>query len=178
MKGIVFNLLEDSVAGSHGEDAWDELLEATGLEGSYTALGNYEDAELLALVGEVCRRQGSPPDEVLRAFGRQALPALAARYPEFFTPHDSVKPFLLTLDHVIHREVVKIYPGAQPPRMSFEDPAPDVLVLHYSSERRLCAFAEGMIEGAAAHYGQAVALEHRGCMRDGADACTLVARFG
>lgn len=36
MKGIVFNLLEDSVTESHGEDAWDELLEATDLDGSAT----------------------------------------------------------------------------------------------------------------------------------------------
>ncbi len=178
MKGIVFNLLEDSVTTAHGEDVWDDMLDATGLEGAYTALGNYEDGELLALVGEVCRHQGSPPDEVLRAFGRRALPALALRYPEFFTPHESVKPFLLTLDHVIHREVAKIYPGAQPPRMSFEDPAEDVLVLHYSSQRRLCSFAEGMIEGAVAHYGQTVAMEHRECMLDGADRCTIVATFG
>jgi hypothetical protein len=178
LKGIVFNLLEESVTASHGEDAWDALLDSTGLDGAYTALGNYEDAELLALVGEVCRHQGAPADEVLRAFGRRALPALAVRYPEFFTPHASVKPFLLTLDAVIHREVVKIYPGARPPRMWFEDPAPDALVLNYRSERRLCAFAEGMIEGAAEHYGQAVTLEHRGCMRDGADACAILATFG
>ncbi len=178
MKGIVFNLLEDSVAESHGEDTWDALLDSAGLDGAYTALGNYDDAELLALVGEVCRHQGAPADEVLRAFGRRALPALAGRYPEFFTPHASVKPFLLTLDDVIHREVVKIDPGARPPRMWFEDPAPDTLVLHYRSERRLCAFAEGMIEGAAAHYGQAVSLGHRRCMREGADACVLLATFG
>lgn len=178
MKGIVFNLLEDAVTDEHGEDAWDELLDSAGLDGAYTALGNYDDAELHALMGAVCRRWNAPPPAVLRAFGRSALPALAARYPEFLTPHRSVKPFLLTLDHVIHREVAKIYPGARPPRMWFEDPSPEVLVLHYHSERRMCAFAEGMIEGAAAHYGNPVALEHRDCMHDGAEACTIVATFG
>jgi hypothetical protein len=177
MKGIVFNLLEDAVTESHGPGTWDDLLDETGVDGAYTALGNYDDAELVALVGGVCRHQAAAPDDVLRAFGRRALPGLAERFPEFFTPHATVKPFLLTLDRVIHREVVKIYPGARPPRMSFEDPAPDVLVIHYVSERRMCAFAEGMIKGAAAHYDQAVHLAHLECLRDGGSRCTIVATF-
>lgn len=178
MKGIVFNLLEDAVSGVHGPDAWDDVLDAAGLDGVYTVLGNYPDAELFALVGAICAVSGGSADEVVRGFGRTALPALALRYPEFFVPHAGTRPFLLSLDRVIHREVVKLYPGAQPPRMSFEEPASDVLVLHYVSERRLCAFAEGMIEGAAAHYGEAVRMEHPDCLKRGAERCTIVLTFG
>lgn len=178
MKGIVFNLLEDAVTDAHGADTWDDLLDGAGLDGTYTALGNYDDGELTALVGGISRAQGASADEVVRGFGRVALPALAARYPEFLTPHASVKPFLLTLDRVIHREVAKIYPGAAPPKMWFDDPGEGALVLHYSSERKLCAMAEGMIEGAAAHFGEAVSMEHPRCMKSGAEHCTIVATFG
>ena len=40
MKGIIFNLLEDVVVRNHGEDPWDQLLTATGLDGAYTSLGS------------------------------------------------------------------------------------------------------------------------------------------
>jgi hypothetical protein len=177
MKGIVFNLLEDAVTGAQGPDAWDEVLETADLEGAYTALGNYPHTELLRLIGAICSLGGSEADEVVRGFGRTAMPALALRYPEFFAPHASTKPFIESVDGVIHREVVKIYPGAKPPRIGTEDPAPDVLVLHYVSHRRLCAFAEGMIEGAADHYGERIELDHPECLKRGDERCTIVVTF-
>jgi len=45
MKGIVFNLLEQVVVNTHGEAAWDGLLDKTGLTGAYTSLGSYPDAQ-------------------------------------------------------------------------------------------------------------------------------------
>ena len=39
MKGVVFNLLEQLVARDYGEDTWDALLDAGGLDGVYTSLG-------------------------------------------------------------------------------------------------------------------------------------------
>ncbi|MBN3851729.1 heme NO-binding protein, partial [Paraburkholderia sp. Ac-20342] len=37
MKGIVFNLLEELVRREHGEDAWDDLLDAAHVQGAYTS---------------------------------------------------------------------------------------------------------------------------------------------
>ncbi len=177
MKGIVFNLLEDAVTDAHGEDAWDGILDDAGATGAYTALGNYPDDELTALVAAACRLLDASPEVVLRGFGRVALPALAARYPEFLADHTTARSFLLTVEHTIHREVAKLYPDARPPRFDFETAPDGALIVHYSSARRLCSLAEGMIEGAAAHFGETVELTHVRCMQDGAPACTLVARF-
>lgn len=177
MKGIVFNLFEDAIIDEHGDEAWEAILDAAGADGVYTALGNYPDAEMLALVGAACEVLGAPADRVLRGFGRVALPALAARYPEFLAAHASARGFLLTLDHTVHREVVKLYPDARPPRFTFEEVDDRTLIMRYASERRLCSLAEGMIDGAAAHFGETVTLEHVECMHDGAERCTLVATF-
>lgn len=177
MKGIVFNLLEDAIVDSHGDEAWETILEAAGVDGAYTALGNYPDVQMTALVASACDLLDAPAERVLQGFGRVALPALAARYPEFLAEHASAKSFLLTLDHTVHREVVKLYPDARPPRFTFEDRDERTLVMHYVSERRLCSLAEGMIEGTATHFGETVALDHTECMHDGADRCTLVATF-
>ena len=51
MKGVVFNLLEEFVRRAHGEDTWDALLARAHVDGAYTSVGNYADADLGALVG-------------------------------------------------------------------------------------------------------------------------------
>ena len=105
MKGIVFNLLGDIVSRQYGANIWDDLLDAAGVDGSYTSLGSYPDEELGKLVGAASARLGTPPQDIVRWFGREALPLLAAKYPQFFTPHRDTRSFVLTLNAIIHPEV-------------------------------------------------------------------------
>lgn len=105
------------------------------------------------------------------------LPRLAQRYPPLFTPHTATRPFLLTLNSVIHPEVRKLYPGADTPEFDFDTSSPEVLVMTYRSKRRLCALAEGLLEGAAAHYREKITIDQPLCMNRGADCCRLELRF-
>lgn len=171
MKGVVFNLLEEFVRRAHGEDAWDGLLARARLDGAYTSLGNYADGDLGALVTAASEMLGQPPAKIVRAFGRKALPMLAEKYPNFFTPFPSTRPFLLALNDIIHPEVNKLYRGAETPEFEFDASADDVLVMGYASRRRLCDFAHGLIEGAAAHYGEEVTIEQPRCMHRGDARC-------
>lgn len=173
MKGIIFNLLEEVVRREHGEDTWDALLESAGLEGSFTSLGNYPDEHLLKLVGAASAALRTPPDAIVRWFGRSALPLLAERYPRFLTPHTSVATFLLTLNDIIHTEVRKLYPGADVPTFDFGGGSPGEVVMGYRSPRRLCALAEGFIEGAAAHYNEEVSIRQSMCMNRGDEKCLI-----
>jgi heme-NO-binding protein len=177
MKGVVFNLLEELVARDHGEDTWDALLDASGLEGAYTSLGSYADEDLLKLVAAASDALDTPPDDVVRWFGRSALPLFAERYPQLFEPHDSAHSFVLTLNDIIHPEVRKLYPGADVPVFEFETPSDGVIVMGYKSPRKLCAFAEGLLQGAADHYGETLALEQPQCMNRGDDRCVLEIAF-
>ena len=176
MKGIVFNLLEGAVTRAHGENAWDDLLETAGLDGAYTSLGNYPDQHLTDLVAAAAARSGGSPQEIVRWFGREALPALAAGYPGFFDPHHDLGSFLGTLNHIIHPEVRKLYPGADVPTFGFSTDTDGTITMRYGSPRRLCAFAEGLIEGAAAHYGQVVAIAQPSCMLRGDELCAIEVR--
>ena len=178
MKGIVFNLLEQVVSRDYGEETWDDLLCAAGLVGAYTSLGSYPDQDLGTLVGAASRSLGLPADDVVRWFGREALPALAEAYPAFFSPHADTRSFLLTLNDIIHPEVRKLYPGADVPEFDLEARPDGSLRMGYRSHRRMCAFAEGLIEGAAAHFGQHVAISQPRCMLRGDEACDLEIRFG
>jgi hypothetical protein len=173
VKGIVFNLLEEVVRNEYDEDAWEEILDAAATEGAYTSLGSYPDDELGRLVHAASARLGIPADGVVRWFGRKALPLLAEKYADFFQPHSSTLPFLLTLNDVIHAEVRKIYPGADVPEFDFHLLEDDVLLLGYESPRNLCALAEGFVEGAAIYYDEEVSVQHEHCRGRGDTKCSL-----
>jgi hypothetical protein len=156
VKGIILNLLERVVVDELGEVAWDAVLGEVGVPGAYTALGNYADDEVVALLAAVAARTGRTLPEALRWFGRRSLPMLAERYPVFFGPDDPVG-FVLTLDDVIHTEVKKLYPGAAPPRLAFRDvdrtgPVRTVTI-DYRSRRAMSDLAIGFLEGTADRYG-------------------------
>lgn len=174
MKGIVFNLLEEVVTREHGEEVWDALLVDAGVPGVYTSLGSYPDVDLFAIVGAASARRGVDADTMLRWFGLQALPLLARKYPEFFAAHSSTRPFLLTLNHVIHPEVRKLDAAADVPVFDFELIGDHGLRMGYASPRRLCSLAEGLIESAAIHFGETAHIEQTACMKDGAAKCQLV----
>ena len=176
MKGVVFNLLEQLVARDFGEDTWDALLEASGLDGVYTSLGSYPDEDLAKLVSAASEALAMPADDVVSWLGRNALPLFAERYPQLFEPHDSTRSLVLTLNDIIHPEVRKLYPGADVPEFDFEV-REGVVVMGYHSPRKLCSFAEGLLLGAADHYGERLTIEQPVCMKRGGAQCVLELAF-
>lgn len=176
MKGIIFNLLEELVSETQGDDAWEALLELSQASGVYTSLGSYPDAELIALVDAAATINSTGADEVLRWFGRAALPKLAAHYPEFFTTAPSARDFILSINTIIHPEVRKLYSGAGCPQFHFSIENDD-LIVGYNSARRMCALAHGFLEGVGDHYHQVLDVTHRGCMHNGDASCRLAVGF-
>lgn len=177
VKGVVFNLLEQIVIREHGEDAWDELLDSAGLEGSYTSLGSYEDADLAKLVGAASGALNLPPDEIVRWFGRNALPLFAVSHPQLFERHSSGRTFVLTLNDIIHPEVRKLYPGADVPVFDFASTPTGDIVMGYHSSRKMCSFAEGLLEGTADYFGEQVAIVQSLCMKRGDERCVIEISF-
>lgn len=177
MKGIVFNLLEEAVNTDFGEATWDRLLDDAGLDGAYTSLGSYDDAEIVKLVEVAAHALNIPGQDVLRWFGRRAMPLLVRRYPVFFSGHQDTRSFLLTLNSLIHPEVRKLYPGSTPPVFDFDTSDAGTLVIGYNSQRKLCALAEGFMQGAAEHYREQATIGHSQCMHEGADKCVFQVRF-
>lgn len=177
MKGMVFNMLNVMVERQFGLDAWEAVLDAADSDGIYTAGATYEDAELLRLVAAGSDLLQVPVHDLVRGFGNFMFPHFVAGYPTFFLPGQDLKQFLLTVDQVIHMEVRKLYPDAHLPSFDYDDSASDRLVMRYTSPRRLCMLAEGLIQGAAEHFKTRCQLTHPQCMHDGADACLLELDF-
>ncbi len=177
MKGVIFNLLEDAVIRQHGLLAWESLLEMAGLEGAYTSLGSYPDSEVVRLVEAASTALGVSQSEVLRWFGRSAIPLLHERYELFFTPHRNAQSFVTSVNDIIHPEVRKLYAGAGCPHFHFHDLEDGRTGVAYKSPRQMCRLAHGFIEGAADHFGDAVEIEHLACMLDGLPVCRLALRW-
>jgi hypothetical protein len=177
MKGIVFNLLEQVVTEEFGENAWDDVLDGAGSQGAYTAVGSYPDADFMGLVATASRQLDQPVDDLVRWFGTKAVPHFAQLYPQFFAPFADTRSFVLTLNDVIHPEVRKLFPGADVPNFDFSTPDEHSVSIGYQSARKLCSFAEGLVEGAAAHYGETVAIVQTKCMKQGDPRCVLVCEF-
>lgn len=174
MKGIIFNLAEEVVAAAHGPETWDALLEESGASGAYTSLGSYPDSELIAILTAASARLGMPVADVLRWFGRSAMPLIAQRFPAFFTGVPNLQGFILSLNTIIHAEVRKLYAGATCPHFDFALQNNGQLHMTYHSPRQLCALVEGFVTGAADHFGETVTIDHGQCTRHGAPACTFL----
>ncbi len=172
MKGVIFNAVENSVERVFGPDAWDEVLDRADVGGAYTSLGNYQDIELVAIVNALPDDTGPGLDDRLRWVGINAMPFLQESFPRFFEDIE-LRGFLPSLNHMIHPEVRKLYPGANPPDFDIDYSEAGVISLRYQSERKLCWLAEGFVLGASAAFDEPVTVKQPTCMHDGADHCDL-----
>jgi hypothetical protein len=173
MRGVVFNWLERVVVDEHGEDVWDDLIETSGVSGAYTSMGGYADGDLTALVGAAAESFDQPRDQIERWWGRGTLELLAAGHRDLFDSHRTARSFLLALNDVVHPAARRMTPGAQTPTFAFDTASPEVLVLEYRSDRFLCGFAHGLLEGVATHYGETARIRHLECRRGGGARCRL-----
>lgn len=177
MKGIIFNLLEEVVTDAHGEAAWDAILEAAGLDGAYTSLGNYPDADVEALVGAAAAILNVDRGTALRWFGAAAMPLLQQRYPQLFAGHAGARSLIQSVNSIIHPEVRKLYSGTNCPFFHMSEKDDGALVMTYASSRKMCALAHGFVEGAGRLWCEEVSVEHAACTDAGHDRCVMELRW-
>ncbi len=179
MKGFVFNVLNKMVEEKLGIEAWDQMVNQLSSDsaGVYTSGGTYPDKEFLDLVSDLSERLQTPVAELVRNFGKYALHEMKKQYAIFFEKHSDAKSFLLSIDQVVHVEVKKLYPEAKLPEFLYEDRSPNELVMIYHSERKMCHFAEGLIEGTGEFFGEEIDQRQVQCMHEGAESCRFELKF-
>jgi predicted hydrocarbon binding protein len=158
-----------------GLEGWRRVGESAGLKETPGAASaaTYPDEELVALLLAFGRLTDQPVEGVLTDFGRAILPALLDTYNAFIDSRWDATDVLENLERVIHRTVRLQDPAATPPHLKVERPRHDLVVIHYTSARRMCAFGKGLIHGLASRYGQPVAIDEPLCMHRGDEACVL-----
>ncbi|MGH8615930.1 MAG: heme NO-binding domain-containing protein [Gammaproteobacteria bacterium] len=155
MKGIVFTEFLGFVADHYGDDAVDDIIEASGLRsgGAYTAVGTYDHGELVTLCQALAEHTGEPAAELIKGFGFHLSGTFARGYPDFFARSSHFFDFLESVEAHIHKEVHKLYPDAELPTFTVHERSASRLAMDYRSPRRMGALAEGLITGTARRFG-------------------------
>lgn len=172
MRGIIFHELRSFVDARGG--TWATILKNVGLDGrQYLPTSSYPDAELAKLVHEIGKLSGDGAIQTLEQFGRFIVPDLLKLYGALL---DSSWRTLDVLEHtegVIHAAVRAQDPGASPPFLKTTRTSPRQVVILYSSPRRLCALARGIVAGVADAFKERVLVLETACMEAGAAACEI-----
>lgn len=169
MKGIVFTELLEMIEDQYGYALVDQLLTESDLPsgGIYTAIGTYDHAEITTLVHNLSQKTQLPIPDLLRAYGRYMFVSFTRGYRPFIDRVDSAFDLLQSVHHHIHLEVRKLYPDAELPHFTVEQPAENHLTIRYESERKLADFAHGLIEGCLIHFGETATITKRNIVADG-----------
>jgi predicted hydrocarbon binding protein len=176
MHGIIFGELKSLVDARLGGDSWRKLLEEVGLGSSlYMPVGEYPDADVTKIVGAIARRTGKDAKIVSEEFGEFIAPRLISLYQYLVNPEWRTLELLENTESTMHRVVRSRNPGAKPPELRTERHGNEVAIT-YSSQRRMCAVAIGIVRGVAHHYQQNVTIRELSCMAAGASECRILVR--
>jgi predicted hydrocarbon binding protein len=171
MKGIVFRIAQQIIEDEFSRSTWNELIDAAGVDGSYTALGDYPHEELIAILEAASEETGREVPEILRWIGQNAIPIFSDKYPDLFEDFEESRDLILRLNDIIHPEVQKLYPDAEVPEFDYRTVEDDLIEMSYSSERQLCNLGEGLILGTADYFNESVDVSQTACMNNGDSEC-------
>jgi len=178
MHGIIFAELRKYVQARHGDDTWKALLQRAGLGRTlYLSVGEYPDAEVVAIVGAASEATGVPAGEILEDFGHFIAPDLMGMYRSLVRPEWRTLEFLENTEETIHRVVRMKDAAARPPEIHCERVSENEVVIRYTSGRRMCAVARGIARGVADHYGERAEIAEPSCMLRGDPACLIHVRL-
>jgi hypothetical protein len=177
MHGLIFVELQKLVEEKLGKEQWPALLNKAGLAPrTYLAGQKYPDAEAVALVTTASKLTGKPAGALLEAFGEFIVPDLLTVYKSLIQPQWSVLDILEQTPVTIHSVVQMRDHNAAPPAIIVTRPRPDEVLITYSSARKMCAVAKGIIKGIAKHKDEAVSIDETECMLRGAQACLITVK--
>jgi hypothetical protein len=145
---------------------------------AYLLTEAYPDEDFSAAVQRACELTGVEVDDLVREFGSFAGETTFPRlYPAHFAVAGSTRPFLLTVEVLIHELVRATIPKATPPQLGVTPLGENGVSIDYSSPRKLCSLLQGLVEGTASHYGESAQSEETSCMHRGDARCRFEFRF-
>ena len=178
MHGLIFSELKKFVVARVGPDAWNKVVAESGL-GDKMFLPNqvYNDGDLVALVTAASKLTGIPAAALEEAFGEFIAPELLRMYQAQVNPAWRTLDVVEKTEGVVHRAVRLKVPGAQPPRLVTTRTSPTEVVLEYTSTRKMCPVAIGIIKGVGRHYKEDIKVIESECMLKGAPRCLITTRL-
>jgi hypothetical protein len=159
MYGMVNKAVEDMVCATYGEAMWEKVKEQAGVDVDvFISNEGYPDEMTYQLVGALSELSGTPPAQILEAFGEHwVLKTAREGYGELLdTGGQSLREFLLNLPD-FHARVSMIFSALQPPRFKVSEVTDRSLRLHYFTRRAgLTPFVVGLLRGLGKRFGTPV----------------------
>src|SRR5882724_8236709 len=156
MHGSVLHGFKQFVVVRHGKDAWSTIARPAGVSGMFTIREDYADEQLATLVRATAAHEKRSVPNILENFGAAIVPTLVGLYDAFVVPAWRTLDLLENTENVIHRTIRMRDAKAHPPHLRTRRVSAQEVHIEYTSERRLCAFALGICQGVAAHYGETI----------------------
>ncbi len=177
MHGVIFAELRKYVKDRLGVPAWDQALVSAGMPGKvFLPFQEYPDEDAFKMVKALVTATGRPASVVLEDFGAFMAPHLLAMYEPLIEPGWRTLDVVEHTEETVHTVVRSRNPGAAPPYLRAVRTTVDEVVVHYTSTRRLCDIARGIVRGLATYYVEHITIDEPECMNRGGLECRLVVR--
>lgn len=158
MKGTIVKCLEEVVKKNHGEEKWEDILEACGMDPYhiFSVMDDVPDEAIVAAIGKAAEIIGVSQQEVMDAFGVHWSAVYAPRvYEVYYEKATSTRQMLMAMAGV-HEQVTRRIENARPPKFTYEEHGPDGLRMTYASPRGMVALMPGLVRGMAQYFNEQV----------------------
>ena len=172
---IFFYLQKFADVAAAGSTSWKGVRSTvTTTTSRFLPSGSYPDADAVAILSTIADTTGRPLPSILEEFGQFLAPHLVKVAGTVVDPAWRTLDLIEHTEAIIHTMIRTTTPGASPPVLETVRQSPDELHLVYSSARRLCPLAVGLMRGIAAHYGETIRIEEPSCVLRGDPFCSFV----
>jgi hypothetical protein len=176
MHGLIVNQFRQYVVDRFGRDQWMGLVDKAGSDlpdGPVAMSRIYPDSEVIKLVATASETTGISLPALLEDFGAFLAPSLLRVYEPLIRPSWRTLDIVASTESMIHTVVRRQDPTARPPYLSATRVSASEVMLTYTSPRRLCDVAKGIVRGLSEHFRENVTVQEEQCMHRGASACVL-----
>ena len=176
MHGLIFFYLQKFAdVAAAGSTSWKGIRSSVATTASrFLPSGTYPDADAVAILSTIADTTGRPLASILEEFGQYLAPHLVKVAGPVVDPAWRTLDLIEHTEAIIHTMVRTTTPGAAPPVLETVRQSPDELHLVYSSVRRLCPLAVGLMRGIATHYGETIRIDEPSCALRGDPFCSFV----
>ena len=175
MNGLIFMEVGKFAQARLGAAAWQRLARDAGVSHRvYVPVANYPDEELVGLLNVLSAETGVPVRGLLEALGEFVVPDLISLAQSVVQPEWKTLDLIANTEGAIHEVIRHAGTHSNPPYLRCRRLNEREVLVNYSSPRKLCPLARGIVKGVANHYGETVTLAEPTCMLRGDAACQIV----
>lgn len=179
MHGLIANQLRTFVVTNQSRDAWSAAVRTAGSRLSEDPIrlsALPADEDVIAVVVALAAASGVTVDALLEDFGAFLAGGLLRVYAPLVPSEWRTLDVVEHAEEHIHTAVRLRDPTAGPPYLTATRVTPLEVHVVYTSPRRLCQLAEGIVRGLSMHFGEAVTVHQPECMLRGDPQCRIEIR--